>query len=94
MNLEEPTLPTVNTSLCYIQVTVEEISKLISSLDVHKALGWDNMPTVLLKECAESLAPFITAVPHVKNVLYPFQHGFQRGKSCVSQVLEVFQDIG
>ena len=33
-------------------------------------------------------------VPHVKNILYPFQHGFQRGKSCISQLLEVFQDIG
>ena len=150
VNSEKPTLPTVDTSLCYIQVTVEEISKLLSSLDVHKALGPDNMPTVLLKECAESLAPSITAVinfslregvqltnwkkanvspifkkgnsnlaenyrpvsllpviskvqercvvsrlvPHVKNVLYPFQHGFQRGKSCVSQLLEVFQDTG
>ena len=149
VNLEKPTLPKVNTSLYYIQVKVEEISKLLSSLDVHKALGSDNMPTVLLKECAESLAPSITAVinfslregvqltnwkkanvspifkkgnsnlaenyrpvsllpviskaqercvvsrlvPHVKNVLYPFQHGFQRGKSCVSQLLEVFQDI-
>jgi len=33
-------------------------------------------------------------VPHVKNILHPFQHGFQKGKSCVSQLLEVFQDIG
>ena len=151
MNLEEPTtLLTVSRSLCYIQVTVEEISKVLSSLDVYKALGPDNLPTLVLKECAEVLAPSITAVinfslregvqltnwkkanvspifkkgnskltenyrpisllpviskvqercvasrlvPHIKNTLYPFQHGFQKGKSCVTQLLEVFQDIG
>ena len=33
-------------------------------------------------------------VPHIKNALYPFQHGFQKGKSWVTQLLEVFQDIG
>ena len=32
-------------------------------------------------------------VPHVKKILYPFQHGFQKGKSCVTQLLEVFYDI-
>ena len=32
-------------------------------------------------------------VPHVK-ILYPFQHGFQKGKSCVTQLIEVFYDIG
>jgi len=33
-------------------------------------------------------------VPHVKKILYPFQHGFQKGKSCLTQLLEVFYDIG
>ena len=151
VNLEEPTtLLTVIRSLCYVQVTVEEISKILSSLDVYKALGPDNLPTLVLKECAEVLAPSITAVinfslregvqltnwknanvspifkkgnsnltenyrpvsllpviskfqercvasrlvPHIKNTLYPFQHGFQKGKSRVSQLLDVFQDIG
>ena len=129
---------------------VEEISKVLSSLDVYKALGPDKMPTLVLKECAEVLAPSITAVinfslregvqltnwkkanawpifkkgnskltenyppisllpviskvqercvasrlvPYIKNTLYPFQHGFQKGKRCVTQLLEVFQDIG
>ena len=46
VNLEEPTtLLTVNCSLCYVQVTVEEISKIFSSLDVYKALRLDNLPT-------------------------------------------------
>ena len=117
---------------------------------MYKALGPDNLPTLVLKECAEVLAPSITAVinfslregvqltnwkkanvspifkkgnskltenyrpisllpviskvqercvasrlvPHIKNTLYSFQHGFQKGKSCVTQLLEVFQDIG
>ena len=33
-------------------------------------------------------------VPHVKKILHPFQHGFQKGKSCVTQFIEVFYDIG
>ena len=33
-------------------------------------------------------------VPHVKKTLYTFQHGFQKGKSCVTQLIEVFYDIG
>ena len=33
-------------------------------------------------------------VLHVKKILYPFQHGFQKGKSCVTQLLEVFYNIG
>ena len=33
-------------------------------------------------------------VPHVKKILYPFQHGFQKGKSCVTQLIEAFYDIG
>ena len=53
---------TVSRSLCYIQVTVGEFSKVLSSLDVYKALGPDNLPTLVLKECAEFLAPSITAV--------------------------------
>ena len=33
-------------------------------------------------------------VPHVQEVLYSYQHGFLKGKSCVTQLLEVFQEIG
>ena len=33
-------------------------------------------------------------VPHVRKILYPFQHGFQKGKSCLTQLLEIFNDIG
>ena len=32
-------------------------------------------------------------VPHVKELLYPFQHSFQKGRSCVMQLLEAFYDI-
>ena len=61
------------------------------------------------RECVEdyrpvSLLPVISKVqercvasrlvPHVKKILYPFQHGFQEGKSCVTQLIEVFYDIG
>ena len=145
----EETVITDN-SLCRVQVSVEEISKILSSLDVLKAVGPDKLPTIVLKECAESLAPSVTAVVnfglrtglqltegkkknvppihkkgkkdlvenyrpvsllpviskvhdrclvtrlvlHVHEILYTYQHGFQKGKSCVTQFLEVFHEIG
>ena len=57
---DEPAI--TDNSLCRIQISVEEISKILSSLDVHKAIGPDKLPTIALKECAESLAPSVTAV--------------------------------
>ena len=33
-------------------------------------------------------------VSHVKKILYPFQDGFQKVKSCVTQLIEVFYNIG
>ena len=33
-------------------------------------------------------------VLHVHEILYTYQHGFQKGKSCVTQLLEVFHEIG
>ena len=31
---------------------------------------------------------------HISEQIYPFQHGFLGGKSCVSQLLQVFHEIG
>ena len=123
---------------------------ILRSLDTKKAIGHDKPPSFVLKECADSLAPSITAiinfslnkgfhlsdwkkanippifkkgkrewvenyrpvsllpvitkvqercaasrlVPHVKKTLFPFQHGFQKGKFCLTQLFEVFHDIG
>ena len=141
--LDEPVI--TDDSLCYDQVSAEEISNILSSLDVHNLIH-----LIVLKERAESLAPSVTAivnfgsrtglqltewkkanvppihkkgkkdlvenyrpvsllpviskvqerclvtrlVPHVQEVLYSYQHGFQKGKSCVTQLLEAFYDIG
>ena len=60
VTFEEPVI--TDNSLCRVQVSVEEISKILSSLDVLKAVGPDKLPTIVLKECAESLAPSVTAV--------------------------------
>ena len=60
VTFDEPVI--TDNSLCRVQVSVEEISKILSSLDVHKAIGPDKLPTIVLKVCAESLAPSVTAV--------------------------------
>ena len=40
--------------LCHVQVSLEEISKILSSLDVQKLIGPDKLLTIVLKECAVS----------------------------------------
>lgn len=130
-------------------MSFDKVVVILRSLDTKKAIGCDKLPTIVLKECAYSLAPSITAiinfslnkgfqlsgwkkanvppifekgkrefvencrpvsllpviykvqercvashlVPHVK-ILCAFQHGFQKVKSCVTQLIEVFYDIG
>ena len=39
----------------------EEVTELFTSLESSKAPGPDNLPTVVLKKCANTLAPSITA---------------------------------
>ena len=42
-------------------MTTEEVTELLTSLDSSKAPGPDNLPTIELKKCANTLAPSITA---------------------------------
>ena len=57
-----PILPGVKNFLSHIIVSVDESEDILRSLDTHKAIGHDKLPTIVLKECAESLAPSITAI--------------------------------
>ena len=57
-----PLLPGVKNFLAHVIVSVDEIENIMRSLDTHKAIGHDKLPTIVLKECAESLAPSITAI--------------------------------
>ena len=147
---DEVPLIIVDSRLGLIQVDSDEVRDYLRSLDVNKAIGPDQLPTIVLKECADSLAPSITAiinhglrnglhltqwkcanippvykkgkreevvnfrpvsllsvvskvqercvakrlVPHVADVLHRSQHGFQEGKSYVTQLLEAFHSIG
>ena len=137
-------------TLDVIQASVTDVTSLLQSVKITKSIGPDGLPNIILKECAEVLAPSLTAfinfglshgfylsqwkyanltpvhkkgkrddvcnyrpislLPviskiqehivateltiHVKNQLYNLQHGFQKGKSCVAQLLLVYQEIG
>ena len=147
VTFDEPAI--TDNSLCRVQVSVEEISKILSSLHVHKAIGPDKLPTIVLKECAESLAPSVTAVvnfglrtgfqltewkkanvplihkkgkkfwvenyrpvsllpviskvqerslvaslvPYVQEVLYTYQHGFQKGSHVLLNFWKYFMRL-
>ena len=131
-------------------MTTEEVTKLLTSLDSAKALGPDNLPAIVLKKCANTLAPSITAfinssflngyclsawktanicpvhkkdkktevenhrpislmlilakvqercvlnrlLPHISPCLFNMQHGFLKGLSCTTQLLQVLHELG
>ena len=45
---------------------------ILRLLDTKKAIGHDKLPTIVLKECADSLAPSITAI-----INFSLNKGFQ-----------------
>jgi len=53
-------------------VSVDEIEDILRSVDTHKAIGHSKLPTIVLKECAKSLALSITAIMN-----FSLSHGFQ-----------------
>ena len=48
--------------LALITLTEDEVCKVLKGLDIHKAEGPDNLPTKILKECAQTLTPSITTL--------------------------------
>ena len=62
----------VTEQLSYVTVSVDEIVDILRSLDSKKAIGHDKLPTIVLKECADSLAPSITAI-----INFSLNKGFQ-----------------
>ena len=62
IDLNAPILPGVTEQLSYVTVSVDEIVNILRSLDSKKAIGHDKLPTIVLKGCADSLAPSIMAI--------------------------------
>ena len=56
-----PLHPDIPELIDAIQVSSAEICELLSTLDTSKATGPDNLPVVILKNCANSLSPSLTA---------------------------------
>ena len=127
------------------------VMKLLGNLNPHKAMGPDNIPPMILKECATELAPAVTAIfqtsyttgdipedwrtalvtpiykkgekyqainyrpisltsvcckimEHIvtsqimshaeeHQILYPLQHGFRRGASCETQLVDFVDEV-
>ena len=56
------TTPDISHTLNTIAATVEEVEKLLCSLDTGKSPGFDNIPTLLLKETAKEISPSLTSL--------------------------------
>ena len=70
IDLNAPIRPGVTEQLSY--VSFSSLMKLRTSLDSKKAIGHDKLPTIVLKECVDSLAPSITAI-----INFSLNKGFQ-----------------
>lgn len=47
-------------TLSIIQVSVDEVATLLKGVNINKAIGPDKLPNIILKECADALAPSLT----------------------------------
>ena len=52
----------INDSLTSIKIETKGVEKLLSSIQSHKAFGPDEIPNIVLKNCAKALAPGITVL--------------------------------
>ncbi|XP_014676561.1 PREDICTED: uncharacterized protein LOC106816452 [Priapulus caudatus] len=89
-----------------IRFTTESIKKKLDMVKPDKSPGPDKIHPKFLKECAEVLAkPCVTykvmesllndhIVEHlnINDLFTPHQHGFTAGKSCLTNLLETFED--
>ena len=136
-------------SLGNFQITIEEVHTILKSLDKNKSSGPDEIPPIVLSQCANSLAPSLCALmnkslelgqfpenwrsanicpiyksgdksditnyrpisllsvaskvaercifnriyPLLHDQIYTLQQGFMKGRSTVTQLLQVLHDI-
>ncbi|XP_068691683.1 uncharacterized protein [Montipora foliosa] len=66
--------------------SMDELMKALKSTQNHKACGLDEIPA------EEHVANEFSK--NIKNQLYNLQYGSQSGRSCVAQLLLVYQEIG
>ena len=137
-------------NLSDIAISTDEVASFLHNLDTSNASGLDGLPSMLLKNCAQQIAPSlctlfnhslkcgrlplewksanitplhkkhlkelaenyrpISLLPivskvlercvysqfyeHVSHLITPYQHGFLRNRSCVTQLLSVLHSIG
>ena len=51
-----------NCSLPPLQITTDGVLKLLQNIKVNKSCGPDNIPNIMLKECAVQLAPALSEI--------------------------------
>ena len=85
--------PSPHPSMDNISITEAGVYQLLSNLQVHKAMGPDEIPTRLLKELAEELTPIFTlfyqaSVPESRNTV--LQLGFEKGRVLINTKKGIF----
>jgi hypothetical protein len=64
-DISPPIVPTHNPRLSSIQVSEEEVLRMLKNLDTTKSTGPDTIPAMILKHCAETLCSSLT---HIINL--------------------------
>jgi hypothetical protein len=70
------------TSSLQLEVSVEEVEKLLREIDPTKACGPDAFPSLVLKECASELAPSACKLfnKSISSGTFPQQRFLSNGK--------------
>ena len=76
--VEKCKLPSVGNS----QIAIEEVHTILKSLDKNKSSGPDNIPPIVLSQCAKSLAPLLCALINKSLELGQFPENWRNTNIC------------
>ena len=57
-----PNLPQTYPSIPNLEITVNGVCRLLKNINIHKAVGPDSIPNIILKTCADEISPGLTHI--------------------------------
>ena len=69
-------------SLGNFKITIEEVHTILKSLDKNKSSGPDEIPPIVLSQCANSLAPSLCALINKSLELGQFPENWRSANIC------------
>eukprot|EP00061_Rhincodon_typus_P005386 g24825.t1 len=76
-----------------VTITKEKVLGKLKGLKVDKSPGPDGPYPRVLKEMAEEMSPLLRMYLEVHGEIAPSQHGFIKGTSRLTNLLEFFEEV-